>query len=276
MSHFYSSFLITTLLSGLLASISGGIVGSYVVIKRISFISGAIAHAVLGGIGLSIWLSRVHHVTLCTPMCGALFAAVVSALLIAYVHTYHGEREDTVISAVWSFGMSLGILFLSMAPGFATELSNFLIGNILWTTSTDLFTLLVLDIFIVASVLILYHRLLLLMFDENQARLQGINIHVLYSFLLILIAVTTVLLMQIVGIILVMTVLTLPPACANFFTKRLSSMMVLSTILSTLLTTTGTLIAFTADLPIGATIAIITSVLYLLLSSLATRRSFVK
>lgn len=257
-----SSFLLTSLFAAFLASIAGGMMGTYVVVKRISFISGAISHAILGGLGFSLWLERTQHITFFSPLIGALITAVGCALFISYIHTYFEEREDTIIAAIWTIGMSVGILFLSLTPGFSVELGNFLIGNILWVTKSDLTLLMILDIVVVAAVMLFYQKLLLLSFDEEEARLQGIPIQKLYTFLLVLIAITTVILMQVVGIILVLTMLTLPAATANLFATRLSHMMGISCLCSMLFSLVGTLVAFLLDLPIGATIALTTGIGY--------------
>lgn len=249
-------------LAGLAASVVGGIMGSYVVVKRISFISGSITHSVLAGIGFFVWLERAQGVTWASPLIGALIASIASALLIGWIHMSYRQREDSVIAAVWSIGMAIGILFMSQTPGFAVELTNFLIGNILWVTPSDLITLTALDCLVVLAVIILHERLLAICFDEEQARLQGIKVNRLYFLLLTLIAITIVLLMQVVGIILVMTMLTLPATVANLFTKELSKMMLVSIVLSALFCFFGTFFAYHLDWPIGATIALVAGVSY--------------
>lgn len=262
-----SPFLVTALLAGLLASIAGGVMGSYVIVKRISFISGSISHSILAGVGFFIWLSRAQGVSWFSPafapISGALSAGIASALLIGYIHMRYRQREDSVIAAVWSIGMALGILFLSQTPGFNVELTNFLIGNILWVSEQDLLILACLDAFIVLSVCLFHQKLLQICFDEDQARLQGVSVQGLWLFLLVLISITVVILMQVVGVMLVMTMLTLPAAIANMFTVRLSRMMLISTLLSVLFCVVGTFIAFHFDLPIGATIAMTAGGAYL-------------
>jgi len=256
-------FLITALFAGCLASIVGGIMGSYVIVKRISFISGSISHSILAGVGFFIWLSRTRGITWLAPISGALCAGIASALLIGYIHMRYRQREDSVIAAVWSLGMALGILFLSQTPGFNVELTNFLIGNILWVSEQDLIILAALDAFVVLSVCLLHQKLLQICFDEDQARLQGVSVQSLWLFLLVLIAITVVILMQVVGVMLVMTMLTLPSAIANMFTMRLSRMMLISILLSVLFCVVGAFAAFHFDLPIGATIAMTAGCAYI-------------
>ncbi len=254
--------LLAAFLAGLAASIVSGIIGSYVVVKRIVFISGSISHAVLSGIGFCIWLERAKGVTWADPLLGALAAAILSALMIGWIHLNYRQREDSAIAAIWSIGMAVGILFISQTPGFNVELTNFLIGNILWVSKTDLYILGGLDIGIIVLILCLHKRFLAICFDEEQARLQGIPVHSLYLLLLILIAVSIVLLIQVVGIVLVMTMLTIPAAIANLLTTRLSSMIVLAILISSLFCFCGNITAYYLDWPTGATIALIAGMIY--------------
>lgn len=256
--------LLTALFAGLAASVVSGIIGSYVVVKRIVFISGSISHSVLSGIGLCLWLERAKGIVWMTPLYGALVSGILSALLIGWIHLYYREREDTVIAALWSIGMAIGVLFISQTPGFNVELTNFLVGNILWVTPQDLYLLLFLDLFIILLVLCLHKRFLAICFDENQARLQGQPVNALYLLLLVLTSVTIVLLIQVVGIILVMTMLAIPAAIANLFTTRLSSMIAISIALACTFCFFGMGIAYHLDWPPGATIALLSGLAYLI------------
>jgi len=259
---FTNPLFLAALFAGFLASIAGGIVGSYVVVKRISFISGSISHSVLSGIGICLWLERVHGVLWATPIAGALVAAVLSSLLIGWVHLYRKEREDSVIAALWAIGMAIGVIFISVTPGFNVELANFLVGNILWVTREDLIVLALLDGIVIGTVLLLHKRFVSICFDEDQARLQGLNVNLLYIILLILIGISVVLLIQVVGIILVMMLLAIPPAIANLFTHRLSTIMCLAIAISSLFCFFGMMIAFYLDWPVGATIALVAGLSY--------------
>lgn len=256
--------LLAALLAGLASSVVSGIIGSYVVVKRIVFISGSISHSVLSGIGFCLWLERAKGVEWVSPLYGALVAAILSALIIGWIRLHYKQREDSVIAALWSVGMAVGVLFISQTPGFNVELTNFLIGNILWVSPSDLYILGALDLFILITVFIMHKRLLALCFDEEQAQLQGVPVNTLYMLLLVLIAVSIVLLIQVVGIILVMTMLTIPAAIANLFTARLSVMMFLAVIFSCLFCLTGTGTAYYLDWPTGATIALIAGLAYVL------------
>lgn len=263
--------LFSSLLAGFFASIVSGIMGSYVVVKRIVFIAGSISHSVLGGIGVCLYLQKAHGIEGANPLIGALIAGIISALLIGWIRLNYKQREDSVISALWSCGMAIGILFISQTPGFNVELTNFLIGNILWVTPTDLQILWWVDVFTVLITLIMHKRFAVLCFDEEQAELQGLPVRSLYLLLLVLIAVSVVLLIQVVGIVLVLAMLTIPPAIANLFTSKFSFMMIAAILISMLLSFSGSFISFTFDWPPGATIALLAGVAYL--SSLALKRA---
>jgi zinc transport system permease protein len=238
--------LLSAVIAGLASSVVSGIIGSYVVVKRIVFISGSISHSVLSGIGFSLWLERAKGIEWLSPLEGALIAGILSALIIGWIHLYYRQREDSVIAALWSIGMAVGILFISQTPGFNVELTNFLIGNILWVTPTDLYILFALAI----------------CFDEEQAQLQGLHVNALYLFLLVLIAVSIVLLIQVVGIILVMTMLTIPAAIANLYTSKLSVVMFFAILISGAFCLGGTALAYHVDWPGGATIALVAGIAY--------------
>lgn len=256
--------LLTALFAGLASSVVSGIIGSYVVVKRIVFISGSISHSVLSGIGFCLWLERTQGIAWVSPLFGALISGVLSALLIGWIHLFYREREDTVIAALWSVGMATGVLFISQTPGFNVELTNFLVGNILWVTPHDLYLLLVLDFAIILIVLCLHKRFLAICFDEVQAKLQGQPIHALYLLLLVLTSITIVLLIQVVGIILVMTMLAIPAAIATLFSSRLSTVILIAIVLGCSFCFIGMGSAYHLDWPPGATIALFSGVMYIL------------
>lgn len=255
-------FLLMALLAGFFASIAGGVIGTYVVTKRIVFISGSIAHAVLGGMGLALYLKRTMHLVWLKPIYGALLFAILSAFLIGWIHLYYKQREDTVIASLWTCGMALGVIFLSLTPGYNVEILNFLFGNILWTSTSDLLLLLCLDVFIFLVVFFFHSKFLAICFDETQAYLQGLRTKGLYFLLLSLVAITVVLLIQVVGVILVIAILSLPAAIANSFTSKFRSIMGFATLFGILFTFFGIAISYLINWPPGATIALVTTVGY--------------
>lgn len=257
-------FLQFALLAGFASSITSGIIGSYVVVKRIVFISGSIAHSVLGGMGLCLWLQRTYNINWLTPLHGALGAAILSALLIGWIHLKYKEREDTVIAAIWSTGMSIGVIFIALTPGYNVELMNYLFGNILWVSKSDILMLFGLAAVVLILASIFHKRFLAICFDEEQAQLQSVPVNTLYLLLLCLVAISVVLLIQVVGAILVIAMLAIPAAVASIFTYRLSTMMTIAVLLGCLFTFLGTAASYQLNWPPGATISLTATLFYLL------------
>ncbi len=266
------SFLQHALLAGVLASIACGVVGSFVVVRRITSIAGAIAHCVLGGLGAARWLQVVHGQTWATPMLGAVVAALIAALVIGLVTLRGREREDTIIAALWAVGMAVGILFISRTPGYDQDLMSYLFGNILLVRGADLWLMLALDVVVVALTVMLYPQLQAICFDEEFARVRGLRVEVYYLLLLVLTAVTVVLLVSVVGIVLVIALLTLPVAIAGRFTTTLRGMMVLSSLLTIGFTVSGLALSYGPDLPAGATTIVLTGIVYFVVLALGTLR----
>ncbi len=257
-------FLATALAASIVASLAGGMMGSYIVAKRIVFLSGSISHAVLGGMGFFLWLKRVYAVSWANPIVGALISAVISAMLLSWIHNKYRAREDTLIAALWSTGMAIGVVFTALTPGYNVELTNFLFGNILWATSGDVALLGLLDLALLTGVLCFHKRFLTICFDEEQAHMQGIAVQPLYTLLLCMIAVSIVLLIQVVGAILVIAILTIPAAIASMLSNRLSKIMVIASGIGCLFSTSGVIISYELNWPPGATIALIAALCYLL------------
>ncbi|MFH1830694.1 MAG: metal ABC transporter permease [Pseudomonadota bacterium] len=269
MSEFFHAvaryeFMQMALITGILASIACGVVGTYVVVRRITYIAGAIAHCVLGGMGIARYLQAVYGLDAFHPIYGALASALVAAVIIGLVNLHAKEREDTAIGALWAIGMAVGILFISKTPGYGEDLMGYLFGNILMVSSHDLWMIGALDIVVVAVGLIFFRQLQAVCFDQEFARLRGLNVEFYYLMLLCLTALTVVLLITVVGIIMVIALLTLPVAIAGHLSKRLRQMMMLSIIFCAILTSGGLAISYSPDLPAGATIVILAGAAYLI------------
>ena len=260
---------------GLLASISFGIIGTYVVTKRISYLAGAISHSAFGGIGAALYFNRTFELTWLDPMMGAVASALTAAIITGLVSIYAREREDTVIGAIWSVGMAAGLIFIDLTPGYF-EISSFLFGDILLISSKDITLVLILDAFIVTTTLLFYNRLLAVCFDDEFAQLRGINAHAYYIFLLCLTALTIVLLVRIVGIVMVIALLTLPSAVAGKFTTRMWKMMLLSIFFCMAFNTTGLALGFFQGLSSGPSIIIIAGFTYLIVISFQKLKEMVK
>ena len=257
------SFMSNALLTGVLASISCGVVGTYVVSRRLTYIAGGIAHSVLGGLGVARYLSVVHDWHWLKPMHGAIVTALLAAVIIGWVSLRAREREDTVIGAIWAVGMGVGIIFITLTPGYSEDLMTYLFGNILLVTDADLILIASLDVVILAVVGLFYNKLLAVCFDEEFARLRGINTNLFYILLLCLTGLTVVILVDVVGIVMVIALITLPAAIAGYFTKTLGQTMLVASLLSIFFTTFGLAISYQPDLPAGATIIVLAGIVYL-------------
>lgn len=256
-------FLQYALIAGLLCSVSCGVIGTYVVIRRITYIAGAITHSTLGGMGLARYLQVVHGLDWFSPILGAIITALIAAIIIGLISIKAKQREDTVISAIWAIGMAVGILFISQTPGYSEDLMSYLFGNILMVTQADLILIAVLDIIVVLIALIFYQPLRAVCFDEEFARLRNINVEIYYLLLLCLTALTVVILTTVVGIVLVIALISLPVAIAGRFTRSIVSMMVVSLLLCIFFTTTGLAFSFINNLPAGPSIILILAIVYI-------------
>ena len=257
------AFLQNALLTGILASVACGIIGTYIVVRRISYIADGIAHTVLGGMGAALYLQKVYHWQGVVPIHGALVAAIIAAVIIGLVSLRAKQREDTVISALWAVGMAVGIVFISRTPGYNEDLMGYLFGNILMVSSNDLWMLAGLDAVIVAIGLLFYNQFLAVCFDQEFARLRGVKVELFYLLLLGLAALTVVVLATVVGIVMVIALLTLPIGIAALFSTTMWRMMVISTILCAVFTTSGLVLSYGPDYPAGATTIIIAGAAYL-------------
>lgn len=259
------TFLQNAMIAGILASIACGLIGTYVVVMRISYLAGGIAHSVMGGMGLAYYLGG-------SPFIGALIAAVVSALIIGWVKLYWQEREDTLIGALWASGMAIGVLFISQTPGYQVDLMSYLFGNILLVAKGDLWLMAGMDAVIITTIVLLYRPFQAVAFDAQFARLRGLPVNFLYLLLLCIVALTVVLMIQVVGLILVIALLTLPAAIAGHYTKTLGSMMALASLLGLAFTSGGLAISYQPDLPAGACIILLAAATFIISAIVASRK----
>jgi len=259
------TFVQRMFLAGILASIACGIIGTYVVVKRIVFISGGIAHTTFGGIGFAYYLQYLG-VLLIDPLIGALFFALSAAVILALPPIKKRIREDSTIGILWVVGMALGVLFLNLIDRSAILVQDpisILFGNVLLINSADLSLMAILCLSIIVIVALLYKDLQILTFDEEFARISGIFVDVLYLLLLVLIALTTVVLIKVVGVVLVIAMLTIPAAIANLFSKNLKKMMSLAIFTSILTTILGMIISLISNIPPGATIVLLMAAVFI-------------
>jgi zinc transport system permease protein len=243
-------FMRNAVLAGLLVSISCGIIGSLVVVNRIVFISGGIAHAAFGGVGLGFFCGF-------SPFLGAAIFASGASLIMGAVSLKARHRADTIIGVLWAVGMAVGIILIDLTPGYHVDLMSYLFGSILAVPPADLWLMLPLDGFILLVVLLFYKEFVALSYDEQFAFVVGIPVKTLYLLLLGMTALSIVMIIRVVGLILVIALLTIPPSIAEKYTRSLGQMMVLASILGILFTLSGLWLSYTFDLTSGATIILV-------------------
>ncbi|HOC83772.1 MAG TPA: metal ABC transporter permease [Methanoculleus sp.] len=248
-------FFRNALIAGVLASIACGIIGTYVVVRRMVSVSGGISHAAFGGIGLGYFLGI-------DPLLGAAGFTVAAALGVGTLQLRARQQMDTLIGAVWAAGMAIGILFVYLTPGFAPDLFSYLFGNILLVPRGDILLMGILTAVIVAVVAVLYRELQAVTFDPDYAAVMNLPVERLSLLLLVLIALTVVMLIRVVGIILVIALLTLPAAISRLYTARVWTMMLLAVVLGIIFTVAGIALSYVIDVPSGATIVLVSTLAY--------------
>jgi zinc transport system permease protein len=251
---------------GLLASFACGIIGTYVVVKRIVFISGGIAHTTFGGIGFAYYLQYLGIIYI-EPLVGALIFSLIAAIIMGTPFIRIRLREDSTIGILWVVGMALGVLFLNQVDRskiLVQDPVSILFGNVLLIKMQDIYLMFGLLIFIIFVTIFLYKDLHILTFDEEYARISGIKVDVLYMILMILIAFTTVVLIKVVGVIMVIAMLTIPAAISNLLTHNLKTMMIFAIILGSIVTFIGSIISINFDLPPGATIVLSLAIVFII------------
>lgn len=237
-------------MAAVLVSVACGLVGTYVVIKRIVFISGGISHAAFGGIGIGYFLGV-------NPILAAIPFSIVSALIMGLTSKKVKISEDTAIGILWSLGMAIGIIFINLTPGYVPDLMSYLFGSILTVPVGDLLIMFILDIVIITMVLLFQREFQGISFDEEFSKVMGMHTTAMYLILLSLVALSVVVMIKVVGVILVIALLTIPAAIAKQYTYNLNRMMVLAVILGMILTTGGLYISYLFNLASGATIVLV-------------------
>ena len=263
-------------LASLFLSVACGTVGTYVVVRRITYIAAGVAHCVLGGMGGARYLQTVYGWERFHPIYGAVISALLAAGIIGWVSLNSREREDSAISAVWSVGMALGVLFVYLTPGYTSDLMGYLFGNILLVSQQHLYFIVVLNILILVMLMRWFDEFEAVCFDEEFARTRNINVSLIYILLLALTALTVVALSMIVGIVLVIALLTLPAAVAARFAGSLLQMMAIASVLCALFCLAGLTLSYAPDLPAGPTIIVIAGGCYFIVAVAAYLRQFLR
>ena len=248
-------FMRNALAAGLLASVICGVMGTLVVVNRIVFLSGGIAHAAYGGIGLSFFLGWPYLV-------GTLGFSLGAAMVMAAVSLKAKHRADTIIGVIWAMGMACGIILLDLTPGYNVDLMSYLFGSILTVPESDLWTMLIVGVLIAGFAIFFYKDLLAISYDEEFARVRGVPIRALYFALIGILAITIVMVIQVVGLILVIALLTIPPFIVEKYAKSLFQMMVASSLLGAVFTISGLWLSYAFDLTSGASIILVAGITF--------------
>jgi zinc transport system permease protein len=250
-------FLRVALAAGLLAAAGCGVVGTLVAVKRITFMAGGIAHAVLGGMGVAHLLGR-------DPLTGAAIAAVVAASLVGWIARRGGEREDMLIGALWPVGMAVGVVAIARTPGYSTDLMSYLLGNLLMVSREQVVAMAMLDVLMLLAVVLLWRPLVATTFDEEFARLRGLPTLAIELGVLVTVALAVVVLVQAVGLVMVMALLTLPAATALLLSGAIGRVMVWAGAIAAFEIVLGLAVAYETDAPAGAIIVLGSAAVYLL------------
>jgi len=253
---FQYAFIQNAIISAFLLSVITGFIGSYIVVRRLVFLSGGITHASFGGIGIA-WYFGLN------PILGATVFSVFSALGLEYLSQGRTLREDSAIGMLWSFGMAVGILFVFLTPGYAPNLMSFLFGSILTISQTDILLLLILATLTLVFFVAFYYPILFVAFDSDFAKTQNVPVKFISYSLAVLIALSIVFAIRAVGIILIISLLTIPANIANIVTHRFRRIIVLSALISFFSIVAGIAISFRLNVPSGATIIITMMAFYL-------------
>ena len=253
--HF--EFMRNALIAGILVSIICGVLGTLVVVNRIVFISGGIAHAAYGGIGLGLYLGI-------SPPLGAVLFSVVISIVMGIASLKSKDRADTIIGVMWAVGMALGIIFVELTPGYNVDLMSYLFGSILSVPMADIWYMLSLVVAVLGTVFFFYKEFVALSYDEEFSFVVGLPVKALYFGLLVLISLSVIVIIRVVGLILVIALLTIPPYIAERYTVSLGKMMVLSSLLGILFTLAGLYLSYHFNLASGATIIMVAGIAFFL------------
>ncbi len=245
-------FIQHALIAGILVSFAAGVIGSLIVVNRMVFLAGGMAHASYGGIGMAVYFGFPIFM-------GASLFAVGAAMLIAFLTMHKRHRMDTFIGLIWAVGMAIGVIFIDLTPGYNVDLMSYLFGSILAVGTEDIYFMAILLAIIVFVITFWYRDILAVSYDSEYAKLRGVNVRFFYTLILILSALTVVVAIKVVGLILVIAMLTIPVYIAEKLSTSLLSMMFISGLIATLFTLTGLWFSYTYNLTSGASIILVSA-----------------
>ncbi|MCD6212587.1 MAG: metal ABC transporter permease [Sulfurovum sp.] len=245
-------FIQHALLAGILVSFAAGVIGSLIVVNRMVFLAGGMAHASYGGIGMAVYFGFPIFL-------GASLFAVGAAILIAFLTMHKRHRMDTFIGLIWAVGMAIGVIFIDLTPGYNVDLMSYLFGSILAVSTEDIYFMAILLAIIIFVITFWYRDILAVSYDSEYAKLRGVNVRFFYTLILILSALTVVVAIKVVGLILVIAMLTIPVYIAEKLSTSLLSMMIISGFIATLFTLAGLWFSYTYNLTSGASIILVSA-----------------
>ena len=260
---FSYEFMRNALIASLWVSLATGIIGSLVVLNRIVSLSGGIAHAAYGGVGIAYYFGQ-------DPMIGALLFSTISALIMGMAKRKSRSGADTLIGVMWSIGMAIGIIFISLTPGYKANLMSYLFGSILAVSGTDLRLMALIAFLVLGFVIFTYRSLLAISYDEIFSTVRNVPVNLVYLTMLVLIGLTVVVAMRMVGLIMVIALLSIPPAIALNHFKDVRGIMLSSVLISFLLCFMGLVISFQTNIQAGPVIILLASAAFII-SSLVRR-----
>lgn len=261
-SIFEYQFVVDALLSMIFLSVVAGVVGTYIVVRRMVFVAGGITHASFGGIGIAYYLGM-------SPIGGAMTFAVMTALGIEALGSNGKVREDSAIAMLWSLGMAVGVLFMFLTPGYAPNLMGFMFGDVLAVSTADVVAVGLVALATIVVAIVFYRPIMYIAFAPTFAKLTQWNVRLISSLMSVFVAVALVLAIKAVGIILVLSLFTIPQSIANVFVKNLGRMMILSVVIALIGSLCGLAAAFLLDLPAGAAITALLTVVFLIVKAIA-------
>ena len=262
-------FLQRAILTALLASAACGVLGAYIVARRNSYMLGAVSHSLLGGIGLALFCQNALGLAFFTPFCGAILAALLVSTAITFLTARKKAREDTVLSAVWTAGVAIGLCFVAAIPGYSVDLNSYLFGNILMVSTTELCLMLLLDALILPLTFLFHSRFLAYCFNEEGLTLRGVSPLRTAWLLNILTGLAIVLLSQTVGIVMVLALMVLPAAAAAKISRTLPQIMLLGTLFCLISCLAGMALSYAPEWPVGAVIILVAGFIYIVAATIS-------
>lgn len=250
-------FFVSAIIGVVLISISAAVIGTYIITRRMAAISGGVTHACFGGLGLGYFLGI-------SPVVMAAVFAVASSVGVEWMSTRHRLREDSAIAVIWAIGMAIGVMFVFMTPGYVPELNSFLFGNILTISRADLWAFGVFTAVVCGFFAWRYKQIIACAFDRDFARVIGLPTRFITYTMTVLVAVCIVLTIRLVGVMLLMSMLSLPIMTAEVFARRYGSMMALSVAVSVVCSLAGLFIGAVVDVPCSAFIVLINAGVFIL------------